>query len=287
MKLIKHKLSFILILAIIVAITSSCKFNTTQASTNKHSSDNLVVHYIDVGQGDSELIQINNKNLLIDAGTTESQQKIVSYLKKAGVNKLDYVITTHPHEDHIGGMSKVINNFDVENFYAPKVTTNTKTFSDMIKALKNKNLKIISAKAGEKLNLGQHVQCDILAPNSTKYDNLNNYSVVVKISFGNTKFLFMGDAEQESEKEMLEAGYDLSCDVLKVGHHGSKTATSPSFLTEAHPKIAVISCGKGNDYGHPHKTTLDKLNKINCTIYRTDLSGDIVLFSDGNKIVKN
>lgn len=248
----------------------------------------LTVHYIDVGQGDSELIQINNKNLLIDAGPKDAEDKVVSYLKTQNITKLDYIIATHPHDDHIGGMVEVLKNFKVNEFIAPKIYNppTTSTFKDLITTLKNKNMKITVLKPGDFINLGENVQCEILAPSKEYYENLNNYSIVVKITYKNSKFLFTGDAEEESEKEILNNGFDVSCDVLKVGHHGSKTASSNEFLKEASPKIAVISCGKNNDYGHPHKATLDKLNSINCKIYRTDLFGDVVITSDGINIKK-
>lgn len=268
---------------IINKITSD--FSITKVNSNPYI---LTVHYIDVGQGDSELIQINNKNLLIDAGPKDAEDKVVSYLKTQNITKLDYIIATHPHDDHIGGMLEVLKNFKVNEFIAPKIYNppTTSTFKDLITTLKNKNMKITVLKPGDYINLGENVQCEILAPSKTYYENLNNYSIVVKITYKNSKFLFTGDAEEESEKEVLNNGFDVSCDVLKIGHHGSKTASSDKFLKEASPKIAVISCGKNNDYGHPHKTTLDKLNSINCKIYRTDLNGDIVIISDGNNIKK-
>lgn len=239
-----------------------------------------------MGQADSILIQVNNKNLLIDAGNYEDGNKVVTYLKKQGVKKLDYIIATHPHEDHIGGMSFIIKKFDIGQFYAPKKTNTTKTFEQMVSALKNKNIKINQAKNGVSLNLGSNTRCEILAPNSNNYDNLNNYSAVIKLSYGSTNFLFMGDAEKISEREIIESGANISCDVIKVGHHGSSSSSSIEFLDLVSPKLAIISCGKNNDYGHPHKQTLDNLKQKNIIIYRTDLNGTIILQSDGNKIKK-
>ena len=253
---------------------------------NPPDPNKLIVHYIDVGQADSILLQVNNKNLLIDAGNYEDGAKVATYLKKHGVKKLDYIIATHPHEDHIGGMSLIIKKFDVGNFYAPKKINTTECFEQMVNALKNKNIKINQAKNGVSLNLGLNTNCEMLAPNSNKYDDINNYSAVVKLNYGSTTFLFMGDAENISEKEMIESGSNLSCDVLKVGHHGSSSSSSIEFLNLVSPKLAIISCGKGNDYGHPHKQTLDKLKQKNIIIYRTDLNGTIILQSDGTKIKK-
>lgn len=280
-----------LLLTIIIIFISftgctSPKFNLDSKSTNNINSNLMIVHYLDVGQADSILLQVNNKNILIDAGNRDDGNNVVDYLSSHGVSKLDYVIATHPHEDHIGGMSTVIKKIPIGQFFAPKVTANTKTFQDMIKELQDKKLKITAARAGISFDLGNGASCDFLAPNSNKYDDLNNYSAVVKIAYKNTKFLFMGDAEKLSEKEILDKGYDLSCDVLKIGHHGSSSSSSAEFLDKASPEIAVISCGKGNDYGHPHKQTLDALKKRKIQIYRTDLEGTIVITSDGNKLTK-
>lgn len=286
---INSKITNILIYFLIsVILFAGCSANKQASTTSNESypSNILRVHYIDVGQGDSILVQINNKNLLIDAGDKDHKEKLKSYLKKQGVNKLDYIVATHPHGDHIGGMAEIINNFQVGKFYAPKITSSTNAFENMVDALKKKNNKINVAKTGVSFKLDDKVECEMLAPNSSKYDDVNNYSAVIKLTYGNTKFLFTGDAQKLSEKEILLNKSDLSCDVLKVGHHGSSTSTSKEFLEKVKPKIAVISCGKDNDYGHPHKETLTSLKSINSKIYRTDLDGSILLISDGNKVEK-
>ncbi|WP_010239921.1 ComEC/Rec2 family competence protein [Clostridium arbusti] len=287
---------FLFIFSTFIFLLSGCNSSlndvisklTTNSSIVRINSDprELTVHYIDVGQGDCTLVQINKKNLLIDAGPKDAEDKVLSYIKTQGITKLDYIIATHPHEDHIGGMSLVLKNFKVGEFIAPKIYNppNTSDFKDLIQGLKAKNMKINVLTPGDNINLGENIQCQVLAPNHSSYDNLNNYSIVLKITYKNSKFLFNGDAEEESENEILSNGFDVSCDILKLGHHGSKTSTSEDFLKEASPKIAIISCGKNNDYGHPHKITLDKLASINSKIYRTDLHGNIVLSSDGNQI---
>ncbi|MCM8711688.1 MBL fold metallo-hydrolase [Clostridium sp. SYSU_GA19001] len=263
---------------------SNIKKESTSYSSNNSSNNNLLVHYIDVGQADSILIQVNNKNMLIDAGNKSDSDKVISYLKQQGVEKLDYVVATHPHEDHIGGMSDIIKKFSIIDFYAPKKTNTTKSFENMISALKDKKIKI--ATAGVKFNLGDNTICEMLAPNSKNYEEINNYSAVIKLTYGNTKFLFMGDAEKLSEDEILTNNFDISADVLKVGHHGSSSSSSSGFLDKVSPKTVVISAGKGNDYGHPHKEILSEFKKRNYTIYRTDIDGTIVLLSDGKKIKK-
>ena len=279
----KQKHLILLSLVIILMLTISSCWSKPAFYIDKNK---LIIHYIDVGQGDSILIQIHGKNMLIDAGTTESTKGLINYLKKQKISKLDYIIETHPHEDHIGAMSKIIDTFKIDKFYAPKITANTKAFDNMVASLQKKSLKIRIAKAGLNLDLGNDIKCEILAPNSDAYTDINNYSAVIKLVFGNTTFIFEGDAEKLSEDEMINKGYDLACDVLKVGHHGSRTATSEEFLSQTHPKIAIISCGLNNDYGHPHKPTLSKLNAINSKIYRTDKDGTILLESDGTKISK-
>ncbi|HEY8890443.1 MAG TPA: ComEC/Rec2 family competence protein [Clostridium sp.] len=279
------KYTLICILLIIVTTCVTLSYKST-VNTNTTLENNMITHFIDVGQGDCILIQVNNKNLLIDSGTSDSKKSLIKYLKRNNIKKLDYVIETHPHEDHIGGMSSVINTFDIGQFFAPKAIASSESFVDMINALRKKNLKIIVAKPNISMNLGPNTSCIMLSPINTTYENPNNYSCVIKVSYKNSTYLFTGDIETEAEQEILSAGYDLKADVLKVGHHGSKTSTSQEFLNKVAPKIAVISCGFYNTYGHPAKVTLDKLKKINCIIYRTDFDGTIILTSDGITINK-
>jgi competence protein ComEC len=246
-------------IALITFISAAIFSGCSPVATYTSNKDLLLVHYIDVGQADSILIQVNGKNMLIDAGNRGDGDKVVSYLKAHGVESLDYVVATHPHEDHIGGMSEVIKKIPIENFYAPRKTAATKTFEDMINALDGK--KITAAMAGVELNLGADAKAEFIAPNSEKYEDINNYSSALKLTYGSNKFLFMGDAEKLSEDEIIKNNIDLSADVLKVGHHGSSTSSSKDFLDKVSPKIAVISVGKGNDYGHPHKETLAEFKK--------------------------
>jgi competence protein ComEC len=280
----KKHLKYILLLLAVIITFSGCSAVELNNSTNTQGKNLLLVHYIDVGQADSILIQVNNKNMLIDAGNRGDADAIVSYLQKQGVKKLDYVIATHPHEDHIGSMSDVIKKFPITEFYAPKKTSTTKTFENMINALNGK--KIITSKAGVELNLGENIKAEFLAPNNDKYEEVNNFSAVLKLTYGDNKFLFMGDAENLSEGEILASSVDVSADVIKVGHHGSSTSSSKEFLDKVSPKIAIISVGKGNDYGHPHKETLEEFKKRGYTVYRTDIDGTIILQSDGKNIKK-
>lgn len=277
MKYFKKIISVLSILA--MSLISVPTMAETQVQSN-----GLKVHYINIGQGDSELIQVDGKNILIDAGNNDNV--VYNYLKQQGVTKLDYVIATHPHEDHIGGMATVINNLQVDKFYAPKTTTTTVTFENMIKALQNKNLKITTPTVGEQLQIG-NATLTFLAPNSATYEDLNNYSIVCKLKYGNTSFLFMGDAESLSEGEILAKQLDISANVLKVGHHGSSSSTSQTFLNKVNPQYAVISVGQGNNYGHPNQDTLNRLSSKGIKVFRTDINGTIIATSNGQTITFN
>jgi len=277
-----------LLIILISSLTISCNFPTNDSNKNNQiESNKMIVHYIDVGQGDSILIQVNNKNLLIDAGPKSDKKKLLNYLSNLHLEKLDYVIATHPHEDHIGNMSDVIDDYNVLAFYAPKVQSTTKTFEQMVESLKSKNLKINVIKKGtDSINLGENTKVTIFSPTKDYYEDLNNYSPVIKIEYGKTSFLFTGDAQKEVEKEILANNEDISADILKVGHHGSSTSTTKDFLNKVNPSIGVISLGKDNTYNHPNDGTINRLNQNKVTIYRTDKNGTVILSSDGSKIIK-
>lgn len=245
-------------------------------------SGQMKVHFINVGQGDSILIQFHNgQTMLIDAGPDDS---VVSYLNQQGIKKINYLVATHPHADHIGGMATVIRTFDIEKVYMPRVTHTTKTYENVLLAIKAKGLKITSARVGTAVFNQDGIKVNFVAPCGSSYDNLNNYSAVVKVQHGNTSFLLTGDAESLSEQQMLSSGANLKSDVLKVGHHGSKSSTTPSFLKAVSPKYAVISCGAGNQYGHPHKETISKLANAGVNVYRTDTNGTVIFVSDGKTL---
>jgi competence protein ComEC len=240
----------------------------------------LQVRFLDVGQADSELIQCDGKSMLIDAGTNATATSLVATLKGLGITRFDVVVGTHPHEDHIGGLDNVISSFDIGIVYMPEVSADTDTFRDVLTAIKNKGLSITTPVPGTGFDLGK-AHFTIFAPNSASYDDLNNYSIVLRMDYGNTSFLFTGDAQALSEQEMLTKGFNLKVDVLKVGHHGSSTSTLPAFLKAVSPRYAVIEVGKGNDYGHPAQVTLDDLRSAGVTVYRTDLNGTVTITSDG------
>lgn len=254
--------------------------NTTVLTGHK-----LKVSYIDVGQADSILIQTpGEKNILIDAGNNGDANTITGYLKSKNISKLDFVIATHSHEDHIGSLDTVIKTFDIGQIVMPKETSNTQTFRDVITAITEKGLKPIEAKAGVKLDFGSELYAELLAPNSSGYEDINDYSAVLRLIYGKNSFLFTGDAETQSELEMLRLGSQIKADVLKVGHHGSKTSSTLAFIKQVAPKYAIISVGKDNSYGHPTSDALERLNGVGATIFRTDESGTIVCESDGETI---
>jgi competence protein ComEC len=231
------------------------------------------------------VIQYGNSSLIIDAGGNTTASLLVSTLKKMGISRFDYVIGTHPHEDHIGGLDSVINNFAIGAIYMPRVSNNTKTFEDVLLAIKNKGLTVTTPVPASSFTLGDAVQCTILTPNGQNYPDLNSYSIVIKATFNGRAFLFTGDAETDSEGELLAKGYDLKADVLKVGHHASTSSTSASFLKAVSPSVAVIFVGKDNTYGHPHRETLLKLTAAGVKCYRTDLNGTITITVNGTDLM--
>lgn len=251
---------------------------------NGQDSD-LKVHYIDVGQGDAILIQKDGESMLIDAGENVSGERVVNYLREEGISRLDYAIGTHPHSDHIGGLDRVIQEFDIGKVILPKVSHTSKTYEDVLKAIQEKELKITTPRVGDTYELGD-AQWTILSPREEKYESLNDYSVAIRLVYKDNSFLFTGDAEVEPEREMVENSKTLpiTAEVLKVGHHGSSTSTSPEFLEKVNPKVAIIQLGEDNSYGHPHRETMEKLNQKGIEVYRTDQNGTIVATGDGQEI---
>lgn len=256
--------------------------NQNQNDYINTNNDLLKVHYLDVGQGDSIFIELpNNETMLIDAAESYQSENIINYLKNLNYQKIDYVIGTHPHTDHIGGLKNIINIFEIGKIYMPKVVSTTKTYENLLMAIKDKNLKINTAKAGTTIIDTDALKINILAPNNSTYTELNNYSVVTKITYGTTKFLFMGDAEKLSENEIKE---NVSADVIKIGHHGSNTSSSIDFIKKVNAKYGIISVGLNNKYNLPKEETITNWENSGTKIYLTSINGTIRASSDGTNI---
>ncbi len=254
--------------------------NEKTVSTLKTNS-NLEVYYFDVGQADSILIRENDNNILIDAGNNEDGEKLVNYLKNdLNIEKFNMVVGTHPHEDHIGGLDNVIDSFDIDTILMPNATSTSKIFENVLDSIEKKDYKITVPKINEEFNYN-NINIKVLYTGTDEKD-LNNTSIVLKLTYQNNKFLFMGDATSKVEKKLLNE--DIKSDVLKIGHHGSEYSTTKNFLDKVNPQYAIIEVGKNNTYKHPKETTLDKLNKKNIKIYRTDIDGTIKVTSDGNNL---
>lgn len=247
----------------------------------------LSVHFIDVGQGDCSLIRCGGTDILIDAGEREAGETVVQYLQQQGIRSLDYVIATHPHSDHIGGLPRVLQEIPAEHVLVSDIPEadlpTTASYERFLDAAEQASLTLETASPGDRYPLEQGAVLEILGPVGTDYDSLNNYSLVARLTYGETSFLFTGDMEEKAEKELLKAQVLSPVDVLKVGHHGSSTSTKKKFLEAVSPAMAVIECGD-NSYNHPNANTVKRLEGYTDRIYRTDLLGTIVMASDGRDI---
>ena len=241
------------------------------------------VHFRDVGQADSILVCSGGETMLVDAGDIGGGDAVVDYLKSQGVEKLDYLVMTHPHADHIGGMPEVLEAFPVGTVILPDAEAATKLYTRVLESIFEKELAVQQPIPGDSFSLGE-AQCLILGPAALDYEELNNFSVVLKVTLGDTSFLLTGDAEAQAEQDILDTGADVQANVLKVGHHGSYTSSSQAFLDAVHPQMAVISVGEGNSYGMPHKEPLQRLRDAGIRVLRTDQLGPIVICSDGQSL---
>lgn len=284
MKKKDKKILFVVLLLIIVLI-AQVFYKPSQSSIEQVEEivadyNDLQVYYIDVGQADCILIRHQNENMLIDAGNNADGPKLVNYFKKIGIQNFKYIIGTHPHEDHIGGLDDIINSFNVENVLLPEAYTTTKTFSDVLTAIENKNLEITVPNIGDKITF-TNISIEILYVGNQEED-LNDNSIVIKLTYGNYSYLFTGDATSKCEKLMLDK--NIQANVLKVAHHGSDTSSSDQFLRKVNPEYAIISVGKDNSYGHPSDKIIKRLKKYTNNIYETKDYGTIVTISNGDNI---
>ncbi len=275
-------LACVLALALFCACTVTINLGGADTSAAPNSESKLIVHFLDVGQGDSIFIELpNGKTMLVDAGENYHGQGIIDYVQTIGYHKLDYVVATHPHEDHIGSMPYIVRNFEIGSIYMPDVTANTATFESLLKAIKAKGLRVKNGRTGVHIIKDSELTADIIAPDKPDESNLNNSSIVLLLTFGNVSYLLTGDAET---KELNAIRADMHATVLKAGHHGSKTSTTQTLLKKISPSVTVISCGKNNDYGHPHAEVLKMLKSVNSSVYRTDRDQTVIVATDGSSL---
>ena len=297
MHLFKNLMKFLAVLLLSLLLTaafSACGSTAPSASSggpktsaSAKGGSQLTVRMLDIGQGDAFLLEKDGKFVMIDTGDIEHRDQIVALLHKYKVKEISKIIITHPHADHLGGMNAIFKNFKVDAIYDDGMPAGTGSYKNYLKQIKEKKIPYHVLKAGDEVDFFDGVKFNVLGPVKVIKDqkgnsDFNNNSIVGRLTYGSFSMMFTGDAEQEEEKTILGKGGTLKSDVLKVGHHGSRTSTSPAFLKAVSPKNAFISCGQGNDYGHPHKVTIDKLEKAKVQIYRTDRNGTVTLTSDGS-----
>lgn len=274
------------LLALVIVLVAVALLIWQSAEDRKNTvtvpMDGLYVHYIDVGQGDSELVCCNGEYMLIDAGEPEAADAVLEYLDRHGIDKLDYLVCTHSHSDHCGGLDAVVESLEVGTVFTSPYAGDSPSYEIFTDAVYDAGLELTVPELGESYRLGE-ASFSFIGP-VEDYDNTNDDSLVLRLEYGDTSFLFTGDMTAKAEKDLINDGASLRCDVLKVGHHGSSGSSCYQFLYEAQPGIGVISCEKGNSYGHPHEEALSRLNDADVTVYRTDLEGSIVIFSDGMKV---
>lgn len=297
------------ILTLFIFVFAGCGNSTSSSSANQAGNaktsvksavsssapidGNLHVYMLNVGQADSILIQYNGQNMLIDTGDVDHRASLVKQLKDKNVSEIENVIITHPHGDHLGGMTALFKNFKIKHIYDNGVTANNAMYRNYLSTIKSNGIPHDTLRKGDQVTFNKDIIFTILAPSEPLFsaDNTrkvstngitNNNSIVSRMTYGDFSILFSGDAQKESEKKMLnEYGNQLKSDILKVGHHGSKTSSYIQFVKAVAPKAALISCGAGNEYKFPHKPTLDTLNKLSVAIYRTDIDGTITITSNG------
>lgn len=276
---------FVIVLLISLSLTSGCAGLLTGrpgTSLRAGTTGDLKAYFLDVGQGDASVILFRDKVILIDAGEMETGGRVVADLQKLGVRKIDLLVATHPHSDHIGGMQEILRAFPVGRVLDSGVPASSPLYEHFLTAVDEKDIPYLVAGHGQTIDLDPLLQVLVLsAPGERIGDDLNAESIVLRISFGSISLLYEGDATTAAEEVMMKSGYPLDAQVLKAGHHGSSTSGSAAFLSRVRPELAVISLGADNPYGHPHRETLDRLAAAGASVYRTDLDGTVLVTSDG------
>ena len=278
----------IIIIIILFFCINITNINKTKPK-NIIKSDEFMIHMIEVGQAESFLLTQGNQTALIDCGKLLTGRKVVSYLKKLGITKIDYLIITHPHEDHIGGMFQVLDNFEIGIIIFPKVDEKQIEhlwYKILMYKIEKEKYQIKYAQKGDVYNI-QDATFEVIAAETEVGENINNYSIVSKVSFGEIDIIMTGDAEKEVEEEILKSGVNIDAEILKIGHHGSRTSTTEQFLDAISPEFALISCKKGNDYNHPVKSTMNRLEERDIEVYRTDECGNVIITITNNEIEFN
>ncbi|MGN0336745.1 MAG: ComEC/Rec2 family competence protein [Lachnospiraceae bacterium] len=291
----KKKQWLLTLLTFVCVLAALCIFNGNIVQWGKESVDDSVVsdgtsagmevHFIDVGQGDATLIKAGGHAMLIDAGENDKGTAVQLYLKKQGVDRLDYLILTHTDSDHIGGADVIISKFDIGQIFLSDFKKDNKTYRELMDSMKSRNMTFSTPEVGTEYELGDAI-FTIIAPNAA-YEDPNNSSIALIMDYGENSFLFSGDCEDEAEQDILENGMNLDVDVYQAGHHGSRSSSTEDFLDAMSPEYAVISCAEGNSYGHPHAQTLNNLRARRIKVFRTDEQGSIVAYSDGTEITWN
>lgn len=288
-KALKSLSSLVLILSIFgvcvyTGVNNLNSLESSPANAEHRKNHGISVHFFDVGQGDCEFIEFpNGECMIIDASTDAYSNTVINYVENLGYSRIDYVVATHPHDDHIGALDNIIEHFDIGEFYMPDVSSSSNSYSDLVTALSDKNIDINTARAGVDIFNSDDLLVEILSPVEQTYSETNNYSAVVKITYKDNSFMFMGDAEELAEKQIVsEYGDYIDIDVLKVGHHGSTNSSSEEFLAVATPKYAVISCGDDNPYDHPNDDAVERLEQSGAEIYCTDECSSITVNCDGS-----
>ena len=281
MKRSYSNLIFILLVVLVLGIFTY-NFTGLDRGPGEKNLGELRIHVFDVGQGDSIFIELaNDQKLLIDGASRSQAKTVVDNLRELNVEKIDYLVASHPHEDHIGGLPEVIRNFDIGRVYMPDIASSTKIFEELLLEIRDRNIRLEKAEAGFSILEDGDLSIRVISP-SRRHRSINNNSLVIKLDYKDFSAIFTGDIEYAGERELVDRGEDLRADLLKVSHHGSKTSTDADFLDRVNPSHAIISLAENNKYGHPDPEIIDRLRARNINIYRTDRDGTIIVGTDGS-----